>query len=51
MARRSGYKERLLVEEFKRRMYGTIRRKLIEAERPPSSIEQRSDGEDKAEKN
>ena len=39
-ARRSRYEGRLLVEEFKRRMNGTIRRKLMEAERPPSSIEQ-----------
>ena len=39
-ARGSGYEERPLVEEFKREMNGTIRRKLIEAERPPLSIEQ-----------
>jgi len=39
-ARGSGYKKRPLVEEFKRRMSGTIRRKLMEAERPPTSIEQ-----------
>ena len=39
-ARGSEYKERPLVEEFKREMNGTIRRKLIEAERPPLSIEQ-----------
>ena len=38
-ARESRYRERLLVEEFKRRMNGMIRRKLMEAERPPSSIE------------
>jgi len=36
-ARRSGYKERPLVEEFKQEM---IRRKLIEVENPPASIEQ-----------
>jgi len=39
-ARGSRYKERPLVEEFKRRMKGMIRKKLIEAERPPTSIEQ-----------
>jgi len=39
-ARGSGYKGRLLVEEFKRGMNGGIRRKLIEAENPPASIEQ-----------
>ena len=38
--RGSGYKRRLLVEEFKRRMNGGIRRKLMEAENPPASIEQ-----------
>ena len=36
----SGYKGRPLVEEFKRGMNGGIRRKLIEAENPPASIEQ-----------
>ena len=40
VARESGYKGRLLVEEFKRRMNGVIRRKLMEAENQPSSIEQ-----------
>jgi len=30
--RRSGYKERPLVEEFKKRMNGVNRRRLIEAE-------------------
>ena len=40
MARNSKYEERLLVEEFKRGMNREIRRKLIEAENPPSSIEQ-----------
>ena len=39
-ARESGYKGRLLMEEFKRGMNGTIRRKLIEAEYQPSLIEQ-----------
>ena len=39
-ARGSGYKGRPLVEEFKRGMNGGIRRKLIEAENPPASIEQ-----------
>ena len=38
--RGSGYKRRPLVEEFKRRMNGGIRRKLMEAENPPASIEQ-----------
>ena len=38
--RESGYKERLLVEEFKRGMNRGIRRKLIEAENLPASIEQ-----------
>ena len=39
-ARGSGYKERPLVEEFKREMNGVIRRKLIEAKNQPSSIKQ-----------
>ena len=39
-ARGSGYKGRPLMEEFKRGMNGGIRRKLIEAENPPTSIEQ-----------
>jgi len=38
--RGSGYEGRPLVEEFKRGMNGRIRRKLIEAENPPTSIEQ-----------
>jgi len=38
-ARGSGYEGRPLVEEFKRGMNGGIRRKLIEAENPPTSIE------------
>ena len=40
MARGSGYEERVLVEEFKRGMSGVIRRKLMEAERSPTSIDQ-----------
>ena len=39
-ARGSGYEGRLLVEEFKRGMNGGIRRKLMELENPPTSIEQ-----------
>ena len=39
VARGSGYEGRLLVEEFKRGMNGGIRRKLMEAENPPTSIE------------
>ena len=39
-ARGSGYEGRPLVEEFKRGINGGIRRKLMEAENPPSSIEQ-----------
>jgi len=38
--RGSEYEERPLVEKFKRGMGGAIRKKLIEAERPPTSIEQ-----------
>ena len=38
--RESEYKERPLIEEFKREMNRTIRRKLIEVERPSRSIEQ-----------
>jgi len=37
---RSGYEGRPLVEEFKRGMNGGIRRKLMEAENLPASIEQ-----------
>jgi len=40
IARDSGYEGRPLVEEFKRGMNGGIRRKLVEAENPPASIEQ-----------
>ena len=39
-ARGSGYEGRPLIEEFKRGMSGGIRRKLIEAENLPTSIEQ-----------
>ena len=39
-ARGSGYEGRPLVEEFKRRMNGTLRRKLMKAENQPSSIKQ-----------
>jgi len=39
-ARGSGYERRLLMEEFKRGMNGGIRRKLMESENPPTSIEQ-----------
>ena len=39
-ARGSGYEGRPLIEEFKRGMNGGIRRKLMEAENPPVSIEQ-----------
>jgi len=39
-ARGSGYEGRPLVEEFKRGMNGGIRRKLMEAENLPASIEQ-----------
>ena len=39
-ARSSRYEGRLLVEEFKRGMNGAIRRKLIEVENQPGSIEQ-----------
>ena len=39
-ARGSRYEERPLVKEFKRRMNRSIRRKLMEAENQPGSIEQ-----------
>ena len=39
-ARESGYERRPLVEEFKRGINRSIRRKLMEAENPPTSIEQ-----------
>ena len=38
--RESEYEGRPLVEEFKREMNGRIRRKLMEVENPPTSIEQ-----------
>ena len=38
-ARGSRYEERLLVEEFKRRMNRAIRRKLMETKNQPGSIE------------
>jgi len=40
VARGSRYEERPLVEELKRGMNGAIRRKLMEAENQPGSIEQ-----------
>jgi len=39
-ARGSGYEGRPLMEEFKRGINGGIRRKLMESENPPTSIEQ-----------
>jgi len=39
-ARESGCEERTLVEKLKREMNRMIRRKLMETERPPTSIEQ-----------
>jgi len=36
--RGSGYKERLLVEEFKRGMNRMIKQKLMESEHPPKNI-------------
>ena len=38
-AKRSGYEGQPLVKEFKRGMKGAIRRKLMEAENQPGSIE------------
>ena len=40
VARSNRYEGRPLVEEFKKGMNGAIRRKLMEAENQPSSIEQ-----------
>ena len=40
VARESGYEGQLLIEEIKREINGGIRRKLMEAENPPASIEQ-----------
>ena len=39
-ARGSGYEGRLLIEEFKREISRAIQKKLMEAERPPTTIEQ-----------
>jgi len=38
VARRSGYMGRSLIEKFKRRLNRAIRRKLAEAEEPPTTI-------------
>jgi len=38
VTRGNGYEGRPLIEEFKRRLSGAIRRKLTEAEEPPSTI-------------
>jgi len=38
VTRRSGYEGRPLIEEFKRGLNGTIRRKLAKAEEPPTTI-------------
>lgn len=40
VAKGSGYEKRVLVEEFKREINRTIRRKLMEVERYLTSIEQ-----------
>ena len=40
VAKESRYKRKPLIKEFKRGMNEVIRRKLIEAKRPPASIEQ-----------
>ena len=40
VARESRYEEKALVKEFKRRINRVTRRKLIEVEKPPTSIEQ-----------
>jgi len=40
IARGSGYERWSLIEEFKRGLNGEIRKKLAEAESPPSSIEE-----------
>ena len=40
VARGSSYEGRPLIEEFKRGLSGAIRRKLAEAEEPPSTIEE-----------
>ena len=38
VARGSGYERRPLIEEFKRGLNRSIRRKLVEAEEPPTTI-------------
>ena len=38
VARGSGYEGRPLIKEFKRELNGSIRRKLAEAEEPPTTI-------------
>jgi len=38
VARGSNYERRPLIEEFKRGLNGSIRRKLVEAEEPPTTI-------------
>ena len=38
VTRESGYERRPLIEEFKRELNGSIRRKLAEAEEPPTTI-------------
>ena len=40
VAQRSEYERRPLIKEFKREINGRIRRKLIEAEKPPTTIRQ-----------
>ena len=40
VARRSGYERRPLIEEFKRGLNRSIRRKLTEVEEPPTTIEE-----------
>jgi len=40
VTRRSSYKERPLIEEFKKGLNGAIRRKLAKAEKHPTTIEE-----------
>jgi len=40
VVRGSGYEKRPLIEEFKKRLNRGIRRKLAEAENPPTTIEE-----------
>jgi len=40
VARESGYEGHFMIKKFKQGMNGSIRRKLMEAENQPSSIEQ-----------